>query len=395
MGVTERKMNVLLERFRENKCIKKTDIMDSLQIKERSVKYYVQKLRDKGISVISTKGRYCIEGEIFLGNITDKEEQRLLSIVQEVASSTRRLRRSELVDRIYRRISAENTLSRKTIERSVLHAIQHGYLLVDDEGYVTLASDAATLFMTHEESVLRFLEKYDYLKGRIPFGDVMEGIVRKIEMTSELTRDDSSIIVVGRDYRVGQKLLDMVKKLEALDYHRKCIRLKYRTRNEVIEVDLEVVTLYFSILDNQAYLIGYPKNLDLADPYFYLTDSILALSANDTENTRFQDPRTMKKLQMMIGASMDGPYLVEVRFDDIYNIREKLERYKASRDSAELKTDSTKIILKDRIYGLADFARYLRGFGSYCEVMQPKELRERMIDSYRRMLKRYEVADEK
>lgn len=393
MGVTERKLNVLLENIREKKIIEKAEIMELLEIKERSVKYYIQKLRNRGVNILSGKEGYHIEGEISLGSITDKEERRFLSALQEVSLSKRKMKRADLIDQLYNRITAENSMSRKTIERTVIKAIDKGYFYVDNEGYICVTSRATALHGIREEHVLRFLEKCDYLRGRIPFGEEVENIVRKIEMTTSLSKDDSSIIVIGRDYKIGRNLLDLLGKLESLDYRNHCIELKYRTKNSEIEILIEVVTLYFSALDDQAYLIGYPKGLSLENPYFYLVDSILGLVGTDVENTRFQEPSSIFKLKRMIGASLDGPYEIEVRFDLKYNIREKLERYQSSRESAKVHLDSSEIVLKDTIYGLADFARYLRGFGSSCRVTGPDELRDKMRDSYIRLLKRYEEND--
>jgi predicted DNA-binding transcriptional regulator YafY len=48
-----------------------------------------------------------------------------------------------------------------------------------------------------------------------------------------------------------------------------------------------------------------------------------------------------------------------------------------------------KIIYTDVIYGIHDFARYLRSFGSACRVIEPLELRDVMKQTYERVLKNY------
>ena len=44
---------------------------------------------------------------------------------------------------------------------------------------------------------------------------------------------------------------------------------------------------------------------------------------------------------------------------------------------------------EDTIRGLNDFANYLRKFGYGCKVIEPKELKEKMIFSVKRALDRY------
>lgn len=83
-----------------------------------------------------------------------------------------------------------------------------------------------------------------------------------------------------------------------------------------------------------------------------------------------------------------GP--VKIRFYNEGNVWEKVKREFANRDSSMLHVEGGYLYFEaPEIYGGNDgvnFLRWLRSFGSSAIIIQPKELRQRMIESYQKRI---------
>ena len=99
----------------------------------------------------------------------------------------------------------------------------------------------------------------------------------------------------------------------------------------------------------------------------------------------FQDMR-----KTMFSISVDKPVDVVVEFQNIFSIKKKLLQLCAQRPTAKkLQYIGDKIIYRDTIRGLHDFAHYLRSFGRACQVIEPLELQDILALSIKRSLDRY------
>ena len=176
-------------------------------------------------------------------------------------------------------------------------------------------------------------------------------------------------------------------KLELNEYRSKALEIRYATKDGERTVIIQVATFLYNSDIDRSYLIGMVDN----KIFFIITRSILSIRKTDQLNRYYKNKKILNNLDLMFGASLDGPYNVKVEFQDIFNIREKIERIHDNRKHSRIACADNKIIYEDTIYGIYDFARFLRGFGLACKVLEPKELRDIMKNTYEKILHNYGV----
>ena len=97
----------------------------------------------------------------------------------------------------------------------------------------------------------------------------------------------------------------------------------------------------------------------------------------------------------MFSISTGKPFEVEVEFDHVFGILNKVKRLSEKRKhTSKVICINQKIIYRDTIRGLQDFAVFLRRFGRSCKVIKPVELIQLMDTSINRSLTRYEQLKE-
>ena len=174
-----------------------------------------------------------------------------------------------------------------------------------------------------------------------------------------------------------------------LPYAKKALKLTYETYQNGCETCLfSTGLLVFSVEKNRFYLLGEAAQKRIIIP----VDAILQAEKAEEKNTIYNSVEYKRIFAEMFSVSVDDPCEVRVRFQDKFNIREKVESLCRARPTARLDTIAGKeeFIYTDTIRGLNDFARYLRGFGSSAIVEEPADLRERMMNSSRKVMENYE-----
>ena len=95
----------------------------------------------------------------------------------------------------------------------------------------------------------------------------------------------------------------------------------------------------------------------------------------------------------MFQISVEPPVDVRVRFENYPFIRDKIERLCRIRSSGRIEMADGDLIYTDRIRGEADFSRFLRRFGRSAIVEEPGSLRQRLIDTSRKVIALYSPAE--
>mgnify|MGYP003430187793 CR=1 FL=1 len=96
----------------------------------------------------------------------------------------------------------------------------------------------------------------------------------------------------------------------------------------------------------------------------------------------------------MFAISVEDPVHVKVEFDNIFAIKEKVNRLILNRPKASLTENGTTLCYEDEVSGLADFASYLRRYGSSCRVIEPESLKNLMKVSAQRILDAYKKLED-
>ena len=152
-----------------------------------------------------------------------------------------------------------------------------------------------------------------------------------------------------------------------------------------------------------------PDNL----PYIIINlKNISGISETSDANLHFNSEYFQSVFEYMFSISVEKPVDVIVDFERFANIERKTSYLKKQRShtniiknteknyeteellsEAELSFGKNTIRYKDKISGLSDFANYLRQFGSSVKVVEPQELKEKMLFSVKRTLERYNEED--
>lgn len=388
MSVKERKINTLIDLFAQKETVTVEEIKEKLQINDRSVKSYIGYLRDCGIEVVPMNKKYRIIAEQPLkGSLLGSQEFRMIKVILTVGDNNGKFNKRELMNEICTSLCDDDSISRKTIERAIEVCEDNHYIYVDENNKYRVSMETDTFHLTNDEEVFKFMELCDMYKDHIPFGNVINDLKAKIIEQTGYEETDCDVYCIGRSYSCDAALKNIIKQFEAYDYRKKALKISYRSKIGDITVSVQTVTLLYNWENDKSYVIGMVgQNI-----YFIDVKTILSICETPLENTFYNDKEIMKKLDLMFGASLDGPYHVKVEFDDTFNIYEKLARLHNHRKSSSLSKTEDKIIYTDTIYGIYDFARYLRTFGSSCRVLEPRELKNIMKKTYEKILENYGV----
>jgi biotin operon repressor len=386
MSVKERKINMLLALFAEKEIVTIQEIKDTLNINDRSVKSYIGYLRDYSIDVIPMNKKYkIITTQKLSGGILNSQEFRMVKVMMTIGENNGMLNNKNVVDGIFESRCDEDSISRKTIERAVKSCQEKGYIYLDEKNKFRVSLETDTIYVTNDEEVFKFVELCELYKGHLPFYRDVNKLKSKIIEQGDFEGIEYGVHCIGRKYSYEDALRNTIKQFEAFDYRRRVLRINYDSKIGNKEVFIQVVTMLYNWENDKSYVIGMVEG----NEYFIDVKTIVAVQGTKLKNSFFNDDIIIKKIELMFGASLDGPYDVKVEFNNVFNINDKLNRLHKHRESSTLIKVENKLVYTDTIYGIQDFARYIRGFGSACRVLAPKELKDIMRKTYERILRNY------
>lgn len=386
MGVKKRRINKLVELFNEKECLTADYIKQELGINDRSVKSYIGFLRSHGLEIIYINQKYTvIKQDKLSGNFIDKQELRMLKILQVVSENNGCFIKKALVDALCSSLFDENIISRKTIERAIKCCEEKGYIYLDENNKYRVSIETDALCFTNYEDIYKFIELCGLYKESMPFYKEVISLKNKIIAQLNYEETTYNVYCIGRKYSDTTISKDVIKQFENLNYRKKALRIIYNSKIGELTKDIQIATLLYNWEKDKSYVIGMVKE----DLYFIDINSIKSIFATEAENKFFNHKQTMDKVDLMFGASLDGPYDVKVEFKNLFNIKEKLIRLNNHRAQSNLTEIEDKLIYTDKLYGIYDFARYLRSFGLACRVIEPEALRDIMRKTYERILLNY------
>lgn len=121
-------------------------------------------------------------------------------------------------------------------------------------------------------------------------------------------------------------------------------------------------------------------------------DKLEKVEAIDVPNELWQAAEFKALSRAMFSISVAQPVNVKVEFEDVFNIKAKLQGLLSQRRSAKLTKQGNKLLYEDLVAGLPDLANYLRQYGSSCRVLEPQALIDIMKQGVLRGLERYKEA---
>lgn len=192
-------------------------------------------------------------------------------------------------------------------------------------------------------------------------------------------------VIIGKLYGINEYEEDIPIIGSAIN-EKKIINVKYRNnKNEVNEMKIEPLALVYYEFENKFYLLGqYNNNL--------MTYSLERFIKTDITNERFMDNLNIdfdKYLANVWGMESGDRVKVKIKFIKEANVEEKVKRDLQRRIYKTIEEYDDYFIYSDEVIGINSFKQWLRSFGSSAIVLEPKELRDEIIEAVKKALRYY------
>ena len=199
--------------------------------------------------------------------------------------------------------------------------------------------------------------------------------------------DDFPMISAGKMSLLTRDRIEMLQSFEQHPFTEKVLEITYRTNaGGTASCLFRTGLIVFAAETSRIYLIG--KDSELRYCVIPL-DRITEIARTRRNNPCYDATEFHTLYREMFQISVEPPVDVRVRFEDYPFIRDKIERLCRIRSSGRMELTDGEIIYTDRIRGEADFARFLRRFGRSAIVEEPQSLRQRLIDTSRKVISLY------
>ena len=384
MGMKKNNINIILSMLSEKKQITLNEIEDVLNIKERNARSYIKYLKEIGIDIKVKNGVYYINDKLEInGGIISNSDIRKLQILTTVKTYNNKLTRKELKNKIKNDLYDYDLISEKTIERAIDDCLKEGYIEVNKNLY-SIGILTPALYKVPYDDIEKFIDKSNSFNYTIPFYVEAEKLHNKIIEECGYCGWDYNIFSLGRKYN-NNNFEQFFIKINKFNYKKFKLTIKYKTKTSTLTKTVGIVTFLYSKDKDRLYIISKHQN----NIIFIKSNSIIECVQTDEINNSFGDKNIIKEIDYMFEASLGNIYNVCVEFDNVFNIKRKLTRLANSRKYANIYENGHKIIYKDKISGLYDFARFLRRFGASCKVIEPIELKNIMIKTYQLIIESY------
>lgn len=191
----------------------------------------------------------------------------------------------------------------------------------------------------------------------------------------------------GQEYNLAL----LREKLEQAIVQQRRIRLTYRTDKAKKEYTVYPLQLCYNGNNDCWYLYALRK-LRGGYPHLWRLDRVQDFSL---DNYRFQWPEGFHRdalAEPAWGVGAEKPIKVKVRFEDLFNIRDKVKRQLKERPQDQFYREGEYWIYEGQISGVDEFLHWLRSFGGSMEILEPPKLRRLVKETARRTLERYGEA---
>ena len=387
MSLKEKNINKILEQFKKREKLTLNDIQILLNIKERNAKNYIKYLKEYSFNVNCEKGIYSLGGiNEAKAKVIDKEAMREIEILTIVGANDGILNRKHLVNKVRNSFCDEEAVSEKTLIRAIKKCEDKTIIKLEDKKYRMLLN-ISNLYKISYEDISKFVDKCDVYSTSIPFFLQANKLKEKVAIQCDYKGWEYPVYSLGRKYECNN-FKDFFEKINKYDYKHKKLKIIYKSQIGTLGLTVEVCKFYYSWEKDRTYIICQNDG----NTILINTDTIIEIQEIEEHNYFFGDREVVDKVKLMFQASLSTPYKVKVEFDNIFNIKYKLQRLSKSRSKSILMDVDDKLIYEDEICGLYDFANYLRRFGYSCRVIEPIELKNIMKNTYERILENYGVS---
>lgn len=379
----------LLSLLTEQKKVSREVVMEQLHIKRRTLFLLLERLRQKGHIIQQRQGNlFLLSQEETYPEIT-KDVIRYWWIIKLLQDRGGIMTEEELI-RSYPSGTDSTLWCKDTLHTVLGKMCEYSLLKKEDNNTYRLFQAPLQIALSNADAEKLLIKLKDFKKGT-PDSELLDHVYEKIEdACPDVFVDNTTVPYYAqtRPSSFSEEKLAAFRRFSTFPYDKYALNINYRTRSGNRRTFLFKTGLFlYSEEKGRFYIVGETDNSDI----ILDIEQIEGITATDVKHTLFRCNKYMDMAKEMFGISVEGKVHVKVQFDNVFNIREKLERLCETRSTAILtETSDHSLLFEDTIRGLTDFANYLRRFGRSAIVLEPETLRQLMRTSAERTLERYE-----
>ncbi len=396
-----RRKNILKDLL-DNDCCTYKYLMDTYQISERSMQMDIRELCKQGYQIkgIKAKQGYVLkkeEAEESKGyfEASDAQKIRKLFLMLILQNSSNGYTVAEL-GKMLRKYNQEGVRADLKTIRTALNELAEARMVVAVGDKYSISGNALLQLALTSSDAIELLNLLETCSRGHHHEQVLKQIQKKltIALFNEPEDEDissSAYVVYNKSFENAGKLEALLDELNRYPFEEKILMIAYRNHaQQIITIPFAVGNVVYSVDKDQLYLLGESKGVRLIIQY----GTVINIEATEQENHIFRNAFYRSIIDSMFSISVEDPVHVKVEFDNIFAIREKLNRLRVNRLGARLTEEGGVLYYEDEVSGINDFAGYLRRFGYNCRVLEPERLRNIMKESARRILDAYRQLEE-
>lgn len=279
-----------------------------------------------------------------------------------------------------------------TIRNDLKELLEEKLIKERNELYYVSSQAPLQLVLSEEDAEHVFMLLENCAKGSV-YEKVLNGIKKKMtdSLFYETKGADENYYVYKRKYEEANRIEGILNELNKYPFETKQLEIKYKGNSDSeVTIYMSVGNIVYSLEKDRVYLLGHSKGKPMVIAY----NQIKSIRATSESNQVFRNDFYKRLVNTMFGISVEEPVHVKVEFDNRIYIREKINRILKNRPEATVSVEGNVFIYEDNISGMHDFARYLRGYGSGCRVLQPKKLQNILKNGAQRTLEFYAQMEE-
>ncbi|GAV22397.1 helix-turn-helix transcriptional regulator [Carboxydothermus pertinax] len=192
---------------------------------------------------------------------------------------------------------------------------------------------------------------------------------------------------------ISSEQQEIMQKLETAIYEKLKIKINYAIPEESINnnVVFNPAGLVYYKHDGFWYLVGFEEQ-KLIRPEIIRIDHITSVLFEQKKAEIPAGFQIESFFKNRWGMDVGEEVKVKIRFLPEANVIEKAQRELKARGFRGLKfLEDGSLLWEDKVSGVRDLLFWLRSFGSSVEVIEPRELRQEMVENIKRLMEVYEV----
>lgn len=303
--------------------------------------------------------------------------------------------------KLYPSTQVDNTVAKEIISvtslrSDLLDLRKNGLVRMEKSEHTTysLSTAAPYIIPVSGDSLFQLCQRYSESATSTTKISPLKHAYEKIHSLINIEEYSISQLRYGKTNTITEKQISSFNSFVIHPYKTNLLCLSYEKDGSSTNVSFAVGLLFYSVETGCFYALG--KNIDKSRIEARRIDWIHQVSPSKYENTEYHKDKYYKILSEMFSASYeDTVHHVKIAFQDYGNVMKRFSDLRKTREQAIIRpitappNELFTYIYEDNIRGMADFARYLRSFGTSVIALEPKELRDSMENTYKRIIEKY------